>query len=264
MPAMTPSTLRIGYRYRPTRLAEKYDAVVIGSGMGGLTTAALLSDLGWKVCVLEQHYTAGGYTHSYERNGYEWDVGVHYIGEVGAKTRTRQMFDYLSSGKLEWAPMDAEYDRFYIGDKVFNAKAGKQEYRDNLVRQFPNEAEAIDKYLKLLNKVGSALPAIGMKRTFGFWHYVAMWPYLLLKSSRFVFRNTYDVLSELTDDQGVVRPVGRYGITAEALHFSRACNDRQTLFAWRLLSDWRLLENRRFYYSEDPGCRRGGVHLRAR
>ena len=31
----------------------------------------------------EQHYTAGGYTHSYERNGYEWDVGVHYIGDIG-------------------------------------------------------------------------------------------------------------------------------------------------------------------------------------
>ena len=212
MPAMTPSTLRIGYRYRPTRLAEKYDAVVIGSGMGGLTTAALLSDLGWKVCVLEQHYTAGGYTHSYERNGYEWDVGVHYIGEVGAKTRTRQMFDYLSGGKLDWAPMDAEYDRFYIGDKVFNAKAGKQEYRDNLVRQFPNESVAIDKYLKLLNKAGDTVPAIGMKRSFGFWHYVAMWPYLLLKSSRFVFRNTYDVLSELTDDQDLIAVLcGQWG-----------------------------------------------------
>lgn len=209
---MTPSTLRIGYRYRPTRLAEKYDAVVIGSGMGGLTTAALLSDLGWKVCVLEQHYTAGGYTHSYERNGYEWDVGVHYIGDVGAKTRTRQMFDYLSSGKLEWAPMDAEYDRFYVGDKVFNAKAGRQEYRDNLVRQFPNETKAIDKYLTLLGKAGDALPAFAMKRTFGFWKHVAMWPYLMLKSSRFVFRNTYDVLSELTDDQDLIAVLcGQWG-----------------------------------------------------
>ena len=105
MSAMKPSTLRIGYRYRPKRLAPEYDAVVIGSGMGGLTTAALLSDLGWKVCVLEQHYTAGGYTHSYERNGYQWDVGVHYIGDVGAQTRTRRMFDFLSDGALEWAPM---------------------------------------------------------------------------------------------------------------------------------------------------------------
>jgi all-trans-retinol 13,14-reductase len=147
---MTPSTLRIGYRYRPGRLAESYDAVVIGSGMGGLTTAAMLSDLGWKVCVLEQHYTAGGYTHSYERNGYEWDVGVHYIGDVGTKTRTRKMFDYLSDGKLEWAPMDDEYDRFYIGDKVFNAKAVRPAFRDNLLQQFPAEEAAIDEYLALL------------------------------------------------------------------------------------------------------------------
>lgn len=209
---MTPSTLRIGYRYRPGRLAEAYDAVVIGSGMGGLTTAAMLSDLGWKVCVLEQHYTAGGYTHSYERNGYEWDVGVHYIGEMGAKTSTRQMFDYLTDGKLEWAPMADEYDRFYIGDKVFNAKAGKTEYRENLIRQFPDEKKAIDRYMKLLAKAGSALPAHGMKRVFGFWHYVAMWPYLALKSSRFLFRNTYDVLSELTDNQDLIAVMcGQWG-----------------------------------------------------
>ena len=134
-----------------------------------LTSAAMLSDLGWRVCVLEQHYTAGGYTHSYERNGYEWDVGVHYIGEVGAPTRTRKMFDYLSGGNLKWAPMDDEYDRFYVGDKVFSAHAGKQQFRDNLVRQFPEEAEAIDRYLELLSQVGNALSMFGMGRVMKPW-----------------------------------------------------------------------------------------------
>ena len=66
---MKASTLRIGHRYRPKRLAPEYDAIVIGSGIGGLTTAALLSELGQKVCVLEQHYTAGGETQAEERNG---------------------------------------------------------------------------------------------------------------------------------------------------------------------------------------------------
>ncbi|MDH4055033.1 MAG: NAD(P)/FAD-dependent oxidoreductase [Gammaproteobacteria bacterium] len=204
MATMTPSTLRIGRRYRPGRLAKQYDAVVIGSGMGGLTSAALLSDLGWKVCVLEQHYTAGGYTHSYERNGYEWDVGVHYIGDVGAKTGTRQMFDYLSGGTLAFAPMAEEYDRFYIGDKVFNAIAGKDQFRANLVRQFPREEKAIDRYLKLLAKAGRAMPAIGMRRALGFWQRILMSPYLLLKTPRFLFRNTWDVLSELTDDKDLL------------------------------------------------------------
>ena len=67
---------RTGRRYRPGRAANDYDVIVIGSGIGGLACAALLSRLGRKVCVLEQHYTAGGFTHSYEREGYEWDVGA--------------------------------------------------------------------------------------------------------------------------------------------------------------------------------------------
>ena len=212
MPKMTPSTLRIGQRYRPNRLAGNYDAIVIGSGMGGLSTAAMLSDLGWKVCVLEQHYTAGGYTHSYERNGYEWDVGVHYIGDVGAKTRTRKMFDYLSDGKLKWAPMDEEYDRFYIGEKVFCAKAGKQQFRDNLVQQFPDEAKAIDAYIDLLDNAGSAMSSVGMARIMEPWQQTLMTPYLKWKTPDFLYRNTYDVLSGLTNDDDLIAVIcGQWG-----------------------------------------------------
>ena len=209
---MKASTLRIGRRYRPNRLAPEYDALVIGSGIGGLTTAALLSDLGWKVCVLEQHYTAGGYTHSYERHGYEWDVGVHYIGDVGAKTRTRRMFDYLTDGQLQWAPMDDEYDRFYVGDQVFNAMAGKTEFRDNLVRQFPAEEQAIDGYMALLSKVGGALSLFAMARALKPWQKKLATPYLKWKTPDFIFRNTYDVLSELTDDQDLIAVIcGQWG-----------------------------------------------------
>jgi all-trans-retinol 13,14-reductase len=212
MPAMKPSTLRIGRRYRPNRLADRYDAIVIGSGMGGLTTAAMLSDLGWRVCVLEQHYTAGGYTHSYERNGYEWDVGVHYIGDVGAETRTRKLFDFLTDGKLEWAPMDEEYDRFYVGDKTFNARAGKQAFRDNLVRQFPNEEHAIDGYLDRLSQVGNALSMFGMGRVMKPWMRSIATPYLKWRTPDFMFQKTWDVLSELTDDADLIAVIcGQWG-----------------------------------------------------
>jgi all-trans-retinol 13,14-reductase len=207
-----PSTLRIGYRYRPKRLAPSYDAIVIGSGMGGLTTAALLSELGWRVCVLEQHYTAGGYTHSYERNGYEWDVGVHYIGDVGTATRTRRMFDFLSGGKLEWAPMADEYDRFYVGDKVFNAMAGKQAFRDNLVRQFPGEAAAIDAYMDLLKRVGRTLGDLGMQRVLRPWQRRLAAPVMKLRTPDFMHRSTWDVLSELTQDRDLIATLcGQWG-----------------------------------------------------
>ena len=212
LPRMKASTLRIGYRYRPKRLALDYDAIVIGSGIGGLTTAALLSELGQKVCVLEQHYTAGGYTHSYERNGYEWDVGVHYIGDVGAPTRTRKMFDFLSSGELKWAPMDPEYDRFYIGDNVYSTRAGREEFRDNLVEQFPYEAAAIDQYMQLLQEVGGGLSAFSMGRMLKPWQRALATPILNWKKPDHLFRNTYDVLRELTDNEELIATLcGQWG-----------------------------------------------------
>jgi len=209
---LKPSTIRIGYRYRPKRLAESYDAVVIGSGMGGLTTAALLSDLGWKVCVLEQHYTAGGYTHSYDRNGYEWDVGVHYIGDVGSQTRIRKMFDHLTESQVKWAPMAQEYDRFYVGDKVFSAKAGKQQFQDHLLQQFPDEGPAIDRYMELLKEVGKGMSVYSMSRVLKPWQRWLAWPYLKWKTPALMFRKTWDVLSELTDNADLIAVLcGQWG-----------------------------------------------------
>jgi all-trans-retinol 13,14-reductase len=209
---LTPSTLRIGYRYRPTRLNGPYDALVIGSGIGGLTTAALLSELGQKVAVLEQHYTAGGNTHSYDRAGYDWDVGVHYLGDVGTRTTTRRMFDWLSSGNLAWAPMDAHYDRFFIGDRVYDAVAGRQEFRDNLVAHFPREAAAIDRYLELLKEVSGGMRTFTLERTLPPWAAAVAGPFLRRRLPKTFQRTTYEVLSDLTDDQELIAVLtGQWG-----------------------------------------------------
>jgi all-trans-retinol 13,14-reductase len=93
--------------YKQHALEERWDAIVIGSGIGGLATAALLSKhAGKRVLVLERHYTAGGYTHAFHRPGYQWDVGVHYIGEVhNPASQLRALFNHLSDGQLQWQPM---------------------------------------------------------------------------------------------------------------------------------------------------------------
>ena len=60
-----------------------YDAIVIGSGIGSLTTAGLLAGVAKKrVLVLEKHSTPGGLTHAFRRQGASWDAGLHYVGDM--------------------------------------------------------------------------------------------------------------------------------------------------------------------------------------
>ncbi len=209
---------RIGRRYRTNRAAKDYDAIVVGSGIGGLACAALLSKLGRKVCVLEQHYTAGGFTHSYEREGYEWDVGVHYIGETHKPhSQMRRLFDVISDGQLQWAPMDPCYDRIIINGRTYDFVAGKQNFAAELKKHFPAESEAIDRYVELVGKVARAVPR--------FFTGQALPPrlaraYNATLRDRLVpdetLRSTREVLESLTQDQELIGVLtgqwGDYGL----------------------------------------------------
>ena len=72
--------------FHPDKVPKDLDAIVIGSGIGGLATAAILSKAGRRVLVLEQHDQAGGCCHTFIDKGYEFDVGVHYIGGMHKMT----------------------------------------------------------------------------------------------------------------------------------------------------------------------------------
>ena len=149
----------VGQKYVSSEIDTHYDAIVIGSGLGGLTTAALMAKAGKKVLVLERHYTAGGFTHSFKRRGYEWDVGVHYIGEVhNPNSPLRRVFDVITDGKLQWAKMDAVYDKIIIQDTQYNFVAGAGNFRDELLKSFPHGRKQIDDYLKHIRAATNSLP----------------------------------------------------------------------------------------------------------
>ena len=105
-----------GTGYRQAKLADAWDAIVIGSGIGGLSAAVLLAVHGGKrVLVLERHYEAGGFTHTFHRSGFEWDVGVHYIGQMAEEETVRRTFDHVTAGQVEWQPLPDVYDRVIVG-----------------------------------------------------------------------------------------------------------------------------------------------------
>ena len=131
-----------------------YDVIVIGSGIGGLTTAGLLARAaGKRVLVLERHTEPGGLTHTFRRDGASWDVGVHYIGQLGPGRQGRAYFDYLSGGELEWNRMPDAYDRFVYPGVDLRVSSDPVRYERDLVAAFPQEARAIHRYFQDIRRV---------------------------------------------------------------------------------------------------------------
>ena len=93
-----------------------FDVVIIGAGISGLTSAALLSNAGLKVCVLERHYLIGGYLQGFERNDFVFDTAIHWLNQCGEKGTVTKIFNHL--GKDYPKPMAMEKIHRHLSDKV--------------------------------------------------------------------------------------------------------------------------------------------------
>ncbi|KAG8566537.1 hypothetical protein GDO81_013292 [Engystomops pustulosus] len=142
------------------KIPANLDALIIGSGVGGLSAAVALAKAGKKVLVLEQHDQAGGSCHTFQEHGYEFDVGLHYVGQMHEGGMFRVIMDQLTDGQLQWNRLGDQYDSVIIGHKVYKVYAGKHEFPDALKKQFPGEEEAIDKFVSLMKKVARHVPLL--------------------------------------------------------------------------------------------------------
>ncbi|XP_075033342.1 all-trans-retinol 13,14-reductase-like [Mixophyes fleayi] len=144
------------------KIPSNLDALVIGSGVGGLSAATVLAKAGKKVLVLEQHDQAGGSCHTFQEHGYEFDVGVHYVGQMHEGGMLRVIMDQLTEGQLQWNRLGNQYDSVLIGNREYRLYAGKTEFPDALKKQFPGEEEAIDKFIALMKKVARHVPLVAI------------------------------------------------------------------------------------------------------
>lgn len=149
----------------PEERAFDADVIVIGSGIGGMTTAALLSRLGRKVLVLEQHYVPGGFTHAFRRKGFEWDVGVHLVGGVDPITATGRILQDLTGGELEWEEIGEVYDRFFFPDLEIGFPNRPDDFRARLVEAFPDHEHEIDAYFAEVRATMKAIRGFWISKT---------------------------------------------------------------------------------------------------
>ncbi|MEZ4916062.1 MAG: NAD(P)/FAD-dependent oxidoreductase [Chitinophagales bacterium] len=188
--------------YNPKMELSGYDFIIVGSGIAGLTAAVILAKEGYKVLVLEQHYRPGGFTHTFKRkDGYFWDVGVHYVGNADKGEAIRPIFNYLTNSELEWESMGDIYDRVIIDKDVYDFYKGKENHKAQMIKYFPDEKEAIEQYFKLIDKYSKLTGAFLFEKTFKpILSYTLGWAFKKY-FAQYAKKTTQSVLDELTNNQ---------------------------------------------------------------
>ena len=137
---------------------QNYDIIIIGSGISSLTVGAILAKTWKKVLVIEQHYVAGGCTHTFKLKGYEFDTGLHYVGNVN---KLSNILDKISYYKINWDKLGTE-DNGYTYDEIcfrnnssYKFKSGINNFIDEMSKFFPHERFNMLDYLYSLRSISN-------------------------------------------------------------------------------------------------------------
>ena len=133
---------------------KAYDAIIIGSGMGGLTASALLAKMGWKTLLLEKERQVGGYVVSFRRGGFTIDATGAFIGGCQEGEEFHQILKEIGADEeIEFIPIQ-QIRNIYPGFEVHLHEGGFDSYMETLLTLFPEEEKGLKNYLALVKRIG--------------------------------------------------------------------------------------------------------------
>lgn len=133
--------------------------VIVGAGLGGLLSGYILSKEGYKVTIVEKNHQLGGCLQTFVRNGCVFDTGMHYFGSMGEGEPLNYLFKYFGlTQKLQLKQLDVNsFDVVDIAGKKYNFAQGFDNFTNTLLSYFPDEKEAITKYINKIKDIGNFL-----------------------------------------------------------------------------------------------------------
>jgi phytoene dehydrogenase-like protein len=155
--AVLNESLVAAVREHPDRfrrpVAADYDVVVVGSGPGGLVAAALCARAGKRVLVLDGHYVAGGNATVFRRRRFEFDIGIHYLGDCQPGGMIPRILAGCGVEGVRFLPMDADLEQLSFPDLELTIPRDRDQFEAKLLARFPEDAAGIRRYFRFLRQV---------------------------------------------------------------------------------------------------------------
>ena len=134
--------------------------VIIGSGLGGLSTGVILAKNGYEVTILEQASQVGGCLQCFSRHGVKFETGMHFVGSLDDGQVLSNYLNYLEiKDKVEFSPLDSEgYDVVSLCGEHFAFPKGREAFIEAFAKRFPSQRENLIRYCDLVEQVASFSP----------------------------------------------------------------------------------------------------------
>jgi all-trans-retinol 13,14-reductase len=173
----------------------KYDIVIIGSGLGGLTCGSILSQQGYKVCILEKHYQIGGCLQIFKRKGKSFDTGMHYIGSFGEGEILNKLFRYFGIyDKIKAEKLNENaFDIITFGGEEYSYPQGVENFKNSLLEKFPEEKDGINTYFSKILEINNSIDILNLRDISNFG--------LTIKNSMDI--NVYEYIKSITKNQSL-------------------------------------------------------------
>lgn len=145
---------------------NKYDIIILGTGLGGLVCGYILSKNGYKVLLVEKNKQIGGCLQTFKRFGVKFDTGMHYIGSMLEGQILQRLFGYLNL--LDDVPLsrldENGYDVLSIAGETYRYASGYERFTETLCEKFPESRRDIEEYVRQLQNIANASPLYNLRK----------------------------------------------------------------------------------------------------
>jgi phytoene dehydrogenase-like protein/predicted nucleotide-binding protein (sugar kinase/HSP70/actin superfamily) len=137
----------------PCPIPPRYDVAIIGAGIAGLTSAALLSKAGLSVVLLESEPRAGGYLASFHRKGFTFDSSIQWLNQCRPGGFLARIHKTLGDDGPRYVPLQRIH-RYKGAGHDYLLTSNPLELRDRLIRDYPAESKGLKDLFRDAERLG--------------------------------------------------------------------------------------------------------------